>query len=209
MNGEWPQADLALDSGATFARIYNDEVFNEFWGSAEAVVFGSVPNGPLGRAAGSGVAYDFEFVVQPFTTGILSLDPGETHVRLSSDPGDVGTGFASIRLYRPDIALNAPGGANAPLAQSAHTLLAGGTPVETNPTFSWNFQNSTGSPQTYRLRLDLSAAVVVVPEPTIAAGIAVGSLGLSRFGRRTRARRHERVRPAPISASASADAEAQ
>lgn len=181
--GEWPQADLTVSQGATFASLFNDDVTTEKWTSAEAAVFGALA---VGRAAGSGVAYDFDFVVQPFTTGNLFLDPGETYVRLASEPGDVGSAFATIRLYRPDVDLNAPGGVNAPLAQSAHALAAGNAPIEANPTFSWSFQNATGSPQTTRLRLELSTSVLSVPEPAGAAGLAAGVIGLLGVGRRAR-----------------------
>lgn len=177
--GEWPQANLNVSQGATFASLFNDDVTTERWTSAEAVVFG--PLAP-DRAVGSGVAYDFDFVVQPFTAGNLFLDPGETYLLLASDPGDVGSAFAAISLYRPDVDFDAPGGANVPLAQSAQGLAAGGAPIETNPTFSWSFENATGSPQTQRLRLELSASVFSVPEPGMTAGLAAGMLALAGLG---------------------------
>ena len=184
--GEWPVADLQVSEGVTFAVLYNDETTTERWTSAEAAIFGTVQTG---RAVGAGVAYDFEFVVQPFTSGTLVLDAGETYARLASDPGDVGTAFANVRLYRPDVDINAPGGSNFPLAQDAYTLAAGAPAIEgATPSLEWSFQNSTGVPQSNHLRLELSSSVLAVPEPGLAAGILAGALALGGIGRRARSR---------------------
>lgn len=185
--GEWPQADLLTSGGVAFANLFNDEPTTERWTSAEAAVFGGLASG---RVAGSGVAYDFDFQVLPFTTGTLFLDPGETYLRLASAPGDVGSAFAAMKLYRPDVDPNAPGGSNFPLAQFSQGLAAGGAPIDVTPTFSWGFQNATGTPQTQRLRFELSASVLSVPEPGSSAALAAGLLGLAALTRSSeRARR--------------------
>ncbi|MEZ4331820.1 MAG: hypothetical protein R3F35_08690 [Myxococcota bacterium] len=191
--GEWPQADLTVSEGITQASLYNDDPTNEFWSSAEAFVFGPVASGD---AVGAGVAYDFEFVVQPFTTGDLVLDSGETYVYLESEPGDVGNAFASSRLYLPDVDINDPGGSNMPLALDAYALAAGGAIVDESPTLSWSFQNATGSPETYHLRLEMSAAVFAVPEPGVAMALAAGGIGLAGLGRGKR--RGEPARRPPL-----------
>jgi hypothetical protein len=185
--GEWPQADLLTSGGVAFASLFNDQPTTERWTSAEAVVFGSLAPG---RVSGSGVAFDFDFQILPFTTGDLFLDPGETYMQLASDPGDVGSAFSAMKLYRPDVDPNAPGGANFPLAQFSQGLAAGGAPIDTTPTFTWSFQNPTGTPQTQRLRFELSASVLSVPEPGSSAALAAGLIGLAALARRVpRARR--------------------
>jgi len=181
--GEWPTADLLVSEGVTDASLYNDDPTNEFWTSAEAFVFGSVATGD---AVGAAVAYDFELEILPFTTANLLLDPFETHVYLESQAGDVGNAFAAFRLYLPDVDVNAPGGANDPLASDDYSLAAGGTLIDATPTFSAVFDNPTGVSETYHLRLEFDASVFAAPEPGAAAGLAVGVMALA--GLRTRRR---------------------
>lgn len=179
----WPADQMSVTEGVARGSVYNDDTATEFWTSGEAAVFGSVAPG---AAAGAGIGYDFEFVVLPFSTANLLLTPSETYVFMSSQPGDVGTAFATVKLYSTDLDLNDPGGANSPWAQDVFSLEAGGTQVEDFPTFTKSFVNNTSSPQTYQLRFEATALVFAVPEPQAGAALAAGLLlltGLRRSGR--------------------------
>lgn len=181
--GEWPSEGLDVSEGVTQAVVSNEDLFNEFWDSSEAFVFGPVSNGD---AAGAGVGYDFELTLSPFTTATIELDAFETFVIMASEPGDVGNAFAQARLFQTDVGLNDPGGVNMPLAQDAYSLAAGDPPIDTNPSFSHLFENFTNAPVTYALRFEMSASVFAVPEPTVGAALAFGALGLAGAGRMRR-----------------------
>ncbi|MCP3983104.1 MAG: PEP-CTERM sorting domain-containing protein [bacterium] len=173
---EWPSDTLSASEGITWADLYHDDVTEEFFDSGSAAVFGSVA---AGDAAGAGFAYDFDLVVNPFSSATVSLDPAEAYVYLDSGVGDVGTAFARFRLYSTDYALNDPGGANAPWADDLYSIEAGDPLTEEGATFSNNFVNGTGSPVTYHLRMEASASVFAIPEPAGLALLGVAGLMLA------------------------------
>lgn len=180
---EWP-ADILEDfEGVTQASIYNDDLDIEFWGSAEAFVFGTVSNGD---AAGAAIAYDFELILEPFSTANVDLDSLETYVYLESGPSDVGTAFAQAKLYQTDVGINDPGGANMPLASDNYLIEAGDPAVNAQPSFSSSFENFTASPATYNLRFEASVSVLEVPEPAVGSSIVLGALVVAGVGRRRR-----------------------
>ena len=187
--GEWPSDPFEAFDGDAQASIYNDDVTNEFWGSAEAFFFGTVPSGD---AAGAGVAYDFDLTLAPFSTATVVLDEFETYVYMESQPGDVGTAFARAKLFRTDVALNDPGGANMPLADDLYSLEAGGAVVDAQPSFSAMFSNLTGAPVTYPLRFENTVSIFAVPEPAVSTALVMGGLamtGVARTRRRASSRR--------------------
>ena len=187
--GEWPAEFIETSEGATQASIYNDDVAAEFWGSAEAFVFGSIPSGD---AAGAAVGYDFEFTLAPFSTATIVLDEFETYVYMESAPGDVGTGFAQAKLFRTDVGLDDPGGANMPLAADLYSLQAGDPIIDTQPSFSSPFTNSTSSPVTIPLRFEASVSVFAVPEPGFGMSLVVCTGAMAAIGRGRRRSRGQK-----------------
>jgi len=179
--GLWPAEFIEASEGTTQATIYNDDLDVEFWGSGEASVFGTVSNGD---AVGSGIAYDFDLTLAPFTTANVVLDSLETYVYVESGPGDIGTAFAQAKLFQTDVGLNDPGGSNMPLAIDSYTLVAGDPIIDTQPAFSSPFTNFTSSPVTYHLRFEANVSVLEVPEPAMASATLLGSLFLIGIGRR-------------------------
>lgn len=177
----WSSEDFTVFDGVTQGSIFHNAVEDEFWDSAEAFVFGSVS---VGNAAGAGFGYDFELVVNPFSSVTLFLDGFETFLYMEAQPGDVGTAFAQMRLYSTDVDINDPGGANMPWARDLYSIQAGDPVVIENPSFSADFTNSTGSPVTYQLRLDGRASVFALPVPEPAHLLLLGCAGLGLAWRR-------------------------
>ncbi len=176
---QWPTDNFQTTDGVTTAYITHNDVTDEFFDSAEAFLFGSVAPGD---AAGACFGYDFDLTLNPFSSASIFLDPLETFVYLESMPGDVGTGFAQLRLYDPTVDINAMGGVNNPWASDVFSHQPGDAITDTNATFSHTFVNGTNAAKTYRLRFDGTVAVFATPEPATLAliGMAAIAFGMRR-----------------------------
>lgn len=184
---EWPSIELHdVDPAfppATEAHVYYDDVADEYWSSAEAFVYGSVA---VGKGVSAGWAYDFELVLDPFSSVEVLLDPNYASVYLESDlPGDTGDAFGQIKLYSTDLDVNDNGGANHPWAGTFQWLPAQGATIDDPAGFSHLFDNPTGSSVTYTLRLEGSSLVfAVVPEPGTLTLLGAGVLCMAVRRRR-------------------------
>lgn len=178
----WPMDSLDASDSVTFAAISHGDVSEEDWDSAEAAVFGAVA---AGTAVGAGFAYDFEFVLNPFQTATVLLEDGFSFLEIESDVGDIGFGFAALKLYSTDVDINDPGGANMPYASFSSSHTAGDPMTFLSPTFSFDFVNSTASPLTFNLRLEGTASVFAVPEPGTAALLGFGGVLLGVWRQRS------------------------
>jgi len=92
--------------GAAFFDRYDTET--AIADDADAFVTGALGN----ASAGSMVAYDFVFTLDPFTEATLTYADDAALVSLGAGAGENGVAFAGLKLYDWTADLNVPGGAN-------------------------------------------------------------------------------------------------
>ncbi len=170
----WP-SDAIYDDETVFGVTaessieHYDGVEDEFFDYAEIYVYGDIP---ADTSFGGSWYYDFELVLDPFSTANVYLDPLSANAGILSEVGDEGNAFASIRLHSTDVDLNDPGGANDPYDVDSLFLAAPPTGDELNSQFelSHEFNNTGASPITYNLRLRASVSIFESPSSEELAG---------------------------------------